>query len=591
MGNDTLEIKSRIDIADLISGYVDLKRAGNSLVGLCPFHSEKTPSFHVSPDKQSYHCFGCGKGGDIFDFVMEIEGFGFKEALALLAERAGVKLSNTDGGKISRDAAKGARGALEAAKDFFRSSFEDPGGQSARAYLERRKIGAKDAARFEIGWSPQSWDSLSKHLASAGFGEAEMLDAGLAIKSDHGVYDRFRGRVIYPINDDGGRIVAFGGRIIDGEGAKYVNSPEGPMFNKRRTLFLMDRAKRSARERGRLILVEGYMDAIRAHMSGFTETVASLGTSLTEDQAALIKRFSELCYIAYDADGAGQEASIRGMYILQRHDIDVRVVALPENLDPDDFLSMEDGAEKFESALKKALPLPLYHVYIKRHDLASPGKARQAREDILAGLASLPALDIAAYMPAISRGFGILEHELRGEIDSRRGSSRRRRTESIKSANFREGNDGVSCVYISEGENTRDRRALDLECALCSLLWRDEMLRSRWECGDLIPFFSDEASAGIAAALVSGDAPGELESRWRALGERICFERLARGDAIIGETGLKSEHAGKIVEDIRVCAMRRRLEDLKPLVIRGDAGKGETAEYHELVRKLKGRPQ
>ena len=591
MRNDTSEIKSRIDIADLISGYVDLKRAGNSLVGLCPFHSEKTPSFHVSPDKQSYHCFGCGKGGDIFDFVMEIESLGFKEALVLLAERAGVQLSGMGGGKISRDAARGARGALEAAKIFFRSSFEGPGGQPARAYLERRRIGAEDAAGFEIGWSPQSWDALSKNLASSGFSEAEILDAGLAIKGDRGMYDRFRGRVIYPINDDAGRVVGFGGRITDGEGAKYVNSPEGPVFIKRRTLFLMDRAKRAARERGRLILVEGYMDAIRAHMNGFTETVASLGTSLTEEQAALIKRFSELCYIAYDADGAGQEASIRGMYILQRHGIDVRVAALPENLDPDDLLSMEDGAEKFESALKKALPLPLYHVYIKRHDLASPGKARQAREDIFDGLASLPALDIAAYMPAISRGFGILEHELRAAIDSRRGGSRRGRGESIKSANFREGNDDAPCVYINEGGDTRGRRALDLECAFCSLLWRDETLRSRWECGELIPFFSEEASAGIAAALVSGDAPDELESRWRALGERKCFERLARGDAIIGENGLKPEHAGKIIEDIRVCAMRRRLDALKPLVIRGDAGKDETAEYHELVRKLKGRPE
>ncbi|MDR2780057.1 MAG: DNA primase [Synergistaceae bacterium] len=591
MRNDSLEIKSRIDIVDLISAYVELKRAGNSLVGLCPFHSEKTPSFHVSPDKQSYHCFGCGKGGDIFDFIMEIEGFGFKEALVLLAERAGVKLSNTGGEKISRSKAHGVRGALEAAKFFFRSAFEEPGGQSARAYLERRNICAETAARFEIGWSPQSWDLLSKHLASAGFSEAETLDAGLAIKSERGMYDRFRGRVIYPINDDGGRVVGFGGRIIDGEGAKYVNSPEGPLFNKRRTLYLMDGAKRAARERGRIILVEGYMDAIRAHLSGFTETVASLGTSLTEEQAALIKRFTGLCYIAYDADGAGQEASIRGMYILQRHGVDVRVVTLPENLDPDDFLSGEDGAEKFESALKKALPLPLYHVYIKRHDLASPGKARIAREDILAGLASLPALDIAAYTPAISRGFGILEHELRGEIDARRKGFRRGRIENVKSANFREGNDSVPCVYINEGENTRDRRALDLECAFCSLLWRDEELRARWECGDLIPFFSDEASAGIAAALVSGDAPDELESRWRALGERICFERLARGDAVIGETGLKPEHADKIIEDIRVCAARRRLEVLKPLVIRGEAEKNEAAEYHELVKKLKGRPK
>ncbi|MDR1137486.1 MAG: DNA primase [Synergistaceae bacterium] len=591
MHNDVIEIKSRIDIVDIISGYVDLKRAGNSLVGLCPFHSEKTPSFHVLPDRQSYHCFGCGKGGDIFDFVMETEGLDFKETLALLAERAGVQLSWTGGEKISNSTAKDVRGALEAAKIFFRSSFEGPGGEAARAYLDRRRLSGDDAAKFEIGWSPQSWDSLSRHLVSAGFGDSEILEAGLVVKSDNGMYDRFRGRVIYPINDDSGRVSGFGGRILDGEGAKYVNSPEGPLFNKRRTLFLMDRAKRAARDSGRIILVEGYMDAIRAHMSGFTETVASLGTSLTEEQAALIKRFTELCYIAYDSDGAGQEASIRGMYILQRHGIDVRVVSLPENLDPDDFLSKEDGAEKFEHALKKALPLPLYHVYMRRHDLASPGHARRAREDILAGLASLPALDIAAYTPAISRGFGILEHELRAEIDARRENFRREKTKNIKYASSLKGNDDVPSVYSSRDENTRDRRALDLECAFCSLLWRDEKLRSQWENGALIPFFSDEASAGIVAALVSGDLPGELEPRWRALGERICFERLARGNAVLAEAGLKSEHADKIIEDIRVCSMRRRFDALKPLVIRGEAETNEAAEYHELVKKLKGRSQ
>jgi DNA primase len=584
MQNDVLEIKSRIDIADLVSGYVDLKRAGNSLVGLCPFHSEKTPSFHVSPGRQSYHCFGCGKGGDIFDFIMEAERIDFREALVLLAERAGVKLSRTGGEKFSHASARGARGALEAAKAFFRSSLEGPGGEAARAYLERRRLFGSDAARFEIGWSPQSWDSLSKHLSSSGFGEAEMLDAGLVIKGDNGIYDRFRGRVIYPINDDSGRVSGFGGRILDGEGAKYINSPEGPIFNKRRTLFLMDTAKRTARERGRIVLVEGYMDAVRAHMNGFTETVASLGTSLTEEQAALIKRFTELCYIAYDADGAGQEASIRGMYILQRHGVDVRVATLPENLDPDELMSEEDGAGKFEHALKRAMPLPVYHVYIRRRDLASPEKARSAREDIFTGLASLPPLDIAAHMPAISRGFGILEHELRREIDSRRGG-----TKNIKSGNFREGNDGIPRVYINGGENTRDRRSLDLECAFCSLLWRDETLRPLWECGELIPFFSDEASAGIVAALLSGDIPGELETRWRALGERKCFERLARGDAVLAENGLKPEHADKIIEDIRVCSTRRRLDALKPLVIRGEAGAEETAEYYELVKRLKGR--
>ncbi|MDR0764361.1 MAG: DNA primase [Synergistaceae bacterium] len=589
MSDDINEIKSRIDIVDLIGGYVKLKRAGKNFLGLCPFHSEKTPSFNVSPDRQTFHCFGCGKGGDIFSFVMETEGLGFREALSALAERAGVTLGSPGEVAAAASAKKDIRGALEAARDFFRSSLEGPGGEAARAYLARRNIAPQDASRFSLGWSPPSWDALSKYLSSKGFDNKTVIGAGLAAQGERGVYDRFRGRVIFPVNDENGRVIAFGGRLLDGDGAKYVNSPEGPLYNKRRTLYLMDCAKRSVRERKRAILVEGYMDAIRAHMRGFTETVASLGTSLTEEQAALIKRFTDLCYISYDADGAGQSASIRGMYLLERHGLDVRVVTLPKNLDPDDFLSREDGERAFEAALKKALPLPLYHAHIRRRDLRAPGAARGAREEILSGLASLPPLDIAGYIPGIAGEFGILEHELQSEISARR-SLRPLHANPKKNENpdvFEEGIRGVSSVYINEGKKPRDKKGLDLECAFCSLLWRDERLRSKWECGDIVPYFSDEAASGIAAALVSGDTPEELESRWRAMGERLCFERIAQGDAVAAAAGLSSEFAEKVLDDIRTRAARRRYEELKPLVIRGEASPQETADYLEAAKKLK----
>jgi DNA primase len=591
MSDDINEIKSRIDIVDLIGGYVKLKRAGKNFLGLCPFHTEKTPSFNVSPDKQTYHCFGCGKGGDIFSFVMETEGLGFREALAALAERAGVTLSAPGEGVAAASVKKDIRGALEAARDFFASSLEGPGGGAARAYLARRNISPQDASRFSLGWSPQSWDALTKYLSSKGFDGHAIIEAGLAVQGERGMYDRFRGRVIFPVNDENGRVVAFGGRLIDGDGAKYVNSPEGPLYNKRRTLYLMDIAKRFIRERKRTVLVEGYMDAIRAHMSGFTETVASLGTSLTDEQAALIKRFTDLCYISYDADGAGQAASIRGMYLLERHGLDVRVVSLPENLDPDDFLSVEDGERAFEAALKKALPLPRYHAHVRRRDLLAPGTARAAREEVLSGLASLPVLDIAEHIPGIAREFGILEHELKREISARR-SLRPNSLSSGKNENSEvsgEGIRGVSRVYINEGEKPRDRKGLDLECAFCSLLWRDERLRSQWECGELVPYFSDEAASGIAAALVSGDTPEELESRWYAMGERLCFERIARGDAVASAAGLSSEFAERVLDDIRARAAWRRYEKLKPLVIRGEASPQETADYREAAKKLKSR--
>jgi DNA primase len=432
-------------------------------------------------------------------------------------------------------------------------------------------------------------------LASLNFDQKEIFEAGLSVKSEHGSYDRFKGRLIFPVNDDSSRISGFGGRLIDGEGAKYINSPEGALFNKRKLLYLMDSAKRTIRERGRIILMEGYMDAIRAHLCGFTETVASLGTSLTEEQAALIKRFTDLCYMSYDADGAGRAAARRGMYILQRHGVDVRVIALPEGFDPDDVLSAE-GAKPFEEAVKKALPLPLYHVHIKRKDFRSPEKARGAREEILNGLASLPTLDIAEYLPNIARGFGILEHELQKEIDVRRkkleaNERRPEISENKKSVIYEEGIDDTSNVYIYAGENVQDRRTVDLECAFCGLLWRDSELRSRWDCGELIPYFADEATSGIVSALVMGDSPGDLESRWRALGERLSFERLARGDAVLAEGGLGPEHAGQIMEDIRTNAMQRRLKYLSPLKISEEATPEEKREYLELIKKLKGRSE
>jgi len=589
MADDASEVKSRIDIIDIVSGYVKLKRAGNSFKGLCPFHKEKTPSFNVQQSKQTYHCFGCGKSGDVFTFIMEMEGLGFREALAYLADKAGVQLSAHGFGKPGRPV-RDVRSALEEAKKFFCSSLEGPGGEAARAYLARRNLGPDDSSKFGLGWAPQSWDALTKRLASLGFGEAA-LEAGLTIKGDRGEYDRFRGRVIFTVNDDNGRVVAFGGRLLDGEGAKYVNSPEGPLFNKRRVLYLMDNAKKAIRERGRVVLVEGYMDAIRAHMAGFTETVASLGTSLAEEQAVLIKRFADLCYISYDADGAGQSAAIRGMYILQRHGVDVRVIMLPHGLDPDDLLSRNDGPAEFESAIGHALPLPLYHVFIKKKELRTPGRAIAAREEILSGLASLPLLDIAEHIPNISRGFGILEHELRREIDARRREMKRNSAyeEKIKSANYEEGIEGLSNVYIDEGQSEREKHALDLECALCGLLWHNEEFRPRWDCGELMQFFSDEATRRIVSALMSGDSPSELESRWREIGETVCFERIARGDAVIAGTGLKPEHAEKVLGEIRERAMRRRYEFLKPLVISGEAGSDQAAEFRELAGKLKGR--
>ena len=302
--DDVRRIKERLDIVDVIGDYIRLKRSGGGFVGLCPFHDEKTPSFSVSPSRQTYHCFGCGQGGDLFSFVMQRENLSFREALELLARRAGVELSR-DGG---RQRERNLYDVMEKACSFYRSELEREGreGGRAAAYLDRREIPREAWRDFELGFAPKGWDGLWKRLTAEGFSFREAFDAGLVLEGRTGPYDRFRERVIFPVRDISGRLQAFGGRLVEGDGAKYVNSPEGVLYSKRRSLYLIGRAKEAARSRDRLILVEGYMDAIRLHLAGFEEAVASLGTSLTEEQAALIRRLTDLCYICYDLTRPGR---------------------------------------------------------------------------------------------------------------------------------------------------------------------------------------------------------------------------------------------------------------------------------------------
>jgi DNA primase len=262
---------------------------------------------------------------------------------------------------------------------------------------------------------------------------------------------------------------------------------------------------------------------------------------------------------------------------------------LPGGKDPDELLSDDDGAQKFEALVRKALPLPLYHVYVRRSDLRSPERHRAAREDILSGLASLPLLDVQPFIPKIAEGFGLLQHQIEREIELRRRAAGK----NLKSAIYAEGIDSRPSVYINGGENNDPvgmSRTIDLECALCSILWMDEQTRSSPGVADVVPFLSDEAVTGIVTALLCGDSPSDLEVRWKIIGEQACPARLARGDAILAK-GLGPEHADKLIETIRVNALKRRYEQLKRKILSGDGAKEEMAEYDELAKKLKGGAQ
>lgn len=346
------ELVEKNDIVDVVSGYVRLtKRSGANQFGLCPFHSEKTPSFSVSPDRQIYHCFGCGKGGGVINFIMEIENLSFPEAVEFLAKRVGMPIPEEENSAES----KRRRRMLDLNRDaarFFHTCLKAPEGRAAQAYMNARQITPPTATRFGLGAAPDTWDSLRNAMHELGYRDQELFEAGLVRKGKSGgFYDTFRGRLMFPVIDVRGDVIGFSGRILgDGE-PKYMNSPETLVFNKSRNLFAMNLAKKS--KSGYIILAEGNIDVVMMHQAGFDSAVASLGTSLTAEQARLISRFTNEVIIAYDSDGAGKKASQRAIGLLEKLDVKVKVLSMTGAKDPDEFIKLK-GADAFRNLLEKS---------------------------------------------------------------------------------------------------------------------------------------------------------------------------------------------------------------------------------------------
>jgi len=384
------ELKENVDIVDLISDYLELKKTGNRYKGLCPFHSEKTPSFFVNPDNNFYHCFGCGAGGDSINFVMEIENLTFIESVKMLAERSGMELP--DMSNQQRQVYKEREKIFslnKLAARFYNYLLTDTNmGKEALEYLNKRGFNEEDIKRFNLGYAADEWQLLLNFLKKKDFSMHLIKKAGLISEGNNNShYDKFRNRVMFPIFNNRGEVIAFGGRILDSEdnyGPKYLNSPETQIFSKKKNLYGLHLAKDRIRKENSCIIMEGYTDVIQAHKNGFKNSIASLGTAFTEEQAKLIKRYAENAYIAYDADTAGNKATLRGLDILNNTGINVKVIELEEGSDPDQLLKNE-GSDVFNELIENAVNLIDFKInmIVKDKNLSEPGIRKKVLRSIV----------------------------------------------------------------------------------------------------------------------------------------------------------------------------------------------------------------
>ena len=573
------EIKSKIPVVELVGETVALKRAGTLHKGLCPFHGEKTPSFVVTPERETWHCFGCGEHGDIFTFLMRRDGLEFREALTRLAERAGVELSERTAREDRRKAR--LREALEAAIAWYREVLlQAHQAERARAYLAERGFAAETLERFGIGYAPNTWEALSKRLRSKGFTDAEATEAGLTKPSNRGgVYDAFRGRIIIPIRDLSGRAIGLGGRILpDADGPKYLNSPATPLFDKSRTLYGIDLARGAIRRQKLAVIVEGYTDVMAAHQAGFTNVVASLGTALTAGQVELANRFADAVALAYDVDLAGEAATQRGLLeelgpVVSK----VRVIRIPAGKDPDELIRTDP--EGWRTAVAEAEELLPYFMQraAAEVDLRQPhGRSAYTRRmlDLLRRIPDRVERD--SYVPRLAQLASIDERILRDELAR---SPQAVAIRPLEGPDGRAAPDGPSIGPL-------EREAL-------TLLLLNPSLARELPAEEPIPIRDAAAQALGRAwrdAVIATDGPVELEAFVASLD--AASADLARSLLASARMRGVRPDAETDREALRICFLRLRvrdtedrLSDLRAL-IRADADDGSNDEIRTLERQF-----
>ncbi len=427
------EVRSASDIVDVISAYVTLKKRGKNYTGLCPFHQEKTPSFSVSPEKQMYYCFGCGQGGNVITFLMQHDKLTFLEAIRVLAERAGIALPDESSSAQNQNDENEVLLAVvrTAALFYYDLLVNSTEGAIGRDYFRKRGFTDETIKRFGLGYSPQAWDGLLRHAAKESIDTTLLERAGMILKREEGsgYYDRFRGRAMFPIFSPSGKVIAFGARKLrdDDKLAKYINSPETPIYNKSRTLYGLSHGKEAIREKDYAVLVEGYADLITSAQAGVQNIVASSGTALTVEQIRLLNRYTHTIVLVYDADSAGSKAMMRGVDIVIEQGLEVRVAELPEGEDPDSFVRKEGGAA-FQTLIDNAVSfLEFKTEFFRRLGLLGTAEGRtRAIRSIVATLARMrDELLRNVYVQQIAANFALPEAVIRRELDGALGKAQR----------------------------------------------------------------------------------------------------------------------------------------------------------------------
>ncbi|NPV26835.1 MAG: DNA primase [Firmicutes bacterium] len=600
------EIYTRTDIVDLISEYVVLRKKGKDYWGRCPFHLEDTPSFTVSPDKQLFYCFGCQTGGNAINFIQKKDGLTFWEAAAVLAERVGVELNSKENSPTRQreysEKQKFWRMQAAAAAFYHELLLVSPEGQVARDYLTRRGINEESIKRFQLGFSLPAWDALLRHLLNQGFSAQELAQAGLIVArgGGGGYYDRFRGRLMFPIYNYMGKIVGFGGRILESGEPKYLNSAESRFFSKGDHLYGLHMARTSIQHSQQAILVEGYLDVITAHQFGITNVVGSLGTALTETQARLLVRYSPEVILAYDTDQAGVAATMRGIEILRSQGARVKVLTLPDGKDPDEFIQ-KHGREAFQNALRKwTQGFFAYKLRraCERYDWGNVTGKVAVVEELLPDLAQVNSeIEQQEYIRLLARTVDISEEAIVADFRKYLGKTRKTGTNWDRNAQFRHNKIEVRALTnpllgkskLAERINRpahlmAERKLLQMILEDCSVwpkaeaelgpdLFTDEYLQKIWAhlrnylanrvynregLARVIDELDDPACQSLLTEICFHDCPADVEQRERLLDDYIKTIKRYRG--------------------------QQRIEQLRQQIITlSEAGLAETTEAKNLM--------